>query len=96
MNIESGKWKVERFAVAVCVVMLSTFHFSFSSLHSQTVEFSMNGWLYRDAFTLRLMQHGVSPDSGYTIHYTVDGSTPTAASAIYSEPLPLSHSSIPH
>lgn len=90
MNIESGKWKVERFAVAVCVVMLSTFHFSFSSLHSQTVEFSMNGWLYRDAFTLRLMQHGVSPDSGYTIHYTVDGSTPTAASAIYSEPLPLS------
>lgn len=50
----------------------------------------MNGWLYRDAFTLRLIQHGVPADSGYTIHYTLDGSEPSAASTLYGEPLTLS------
>ena len=64
----------------------------FSILNSQgvSVEFTMNGWFYRDAFTLGLMQHGTNADSGYTIHYTLDGSEPTASSPLYTEPLRLS------
>ncbi len=72
----------------VCVSLF--FIFQFSLLNSQTVEFSMNGWIYHDAFTLRLMQHGVPADSGCTIRYTLDGSEPSATSLLYDEPLTLS------
>ena len=74
----------------VCASLFSTFHSPLSTLNAQTVEFSMNGWLYSDAFALTLMQHGVPADSGYTIRYTLNGSEPTADAPLYSEPLRLS------
>ena len=68
----------------------SFFIFQFSILNSQTVEFSLNGWFYREAFSLKLMHHGVPANTGHTIHYTLDGSEPSATSPQYSEPLMLS------
>lgn len=49
---------------------------------SQKVEFSRTGGFYEESFCLTL-----SCDEAYHIRYTTNGTTPTAESALYSQPL---------
>ncbi|MFW6154448.1 MAG: CotH kinase family protein [Planctomycetota bacterium] len=53
---------------------------------AEAVEYSVDGGTFTTPFTLTLSV--ASPDA--TIHYTLDGSTPTAASPVYTDPLTIS------
>ena len=61
----------------------------------QAVQFSHNGGFYADTFSLS-MQLMYAPDTlPLTIHYTLDGNTPTECDAPYTRPLPLSADCLP-
>jgi hypothetical protein len=61
----------------------------------QAVQFSHNGGFYADTFSLS-MQLMYAPDTlPLTIHYTLDGNTPTECDAPYTRPLSLSADCLP-
>ncbi|MBR1765935.1 MAG: CotH kinase family protein [Bacteroidales bacterium] len=57
--------------------------------HGQAVVFSHEGGFYADTFSLA-MQTLYAPDGEpFSIHYTLNGNTPTECDALYERPLPL-------
>ena len=58
------------------------------TVSGQRVEFSHEGGFYADTFSLSMQMVGVA-DSGYTLHYTLNGNEPTECDAQYVAPLPL-------
>ena len=59
------------------------------SASGQALRFSHDGGFYRDTFSLTIDYTLPPADTGCTIHYTLDGATPTECDPVYNGPLPL-------
>ena len=65
------------------------FNFQFSISHSQVVLFSHHGGFHADTFALAMHLDLAPEGEPLTIHYTLNGNTPTECDPVYSTPLPL-------
>ncbi len=61
----------------------------FSTAHAQVVLFSHDGGFHSDTFSLAMRLDLAPQGEPFTIHYTLNGGTPTECDPLYTAPLPL-------